>query len=143
MAGAEVGAEQVGPYGAVPKPPQGKWCARMPQPQFVGIDAVPVAGFTRRQQKQDRRPVARFLAEGLAVVPALRVGCEAQGGDDVRGREAGIAEIRQRKWSFRVRKSASVVASRARRNGLQASSSARREGRVGSPAARLARTCCS
>lgn len=140
VAGGEVGAEGGG----------GGWGAEfergagLPDPEFGGVDAVPVAGFALGEEEEDggagaAGAVGRGVAPGFAEVAALGVRLQAEGGDDGGGGEGGVAEV-YRKLSLRARRSARVAMSGARRKGLQASSSDRRLGTVGLPSARIALT---
>ena len=72
--------------------------AGIPMPGFGGIHAVPMAEFIGSEQKIDRRArttPARFrrIPPDFTVMPAFRVGCQAKGGNDLRGGYAGAAQV--------------------------------------------------
>lgn len=140
VAGGKVGAKEGGGGGGA----ELERAAGLPEPELGGVDPVPVARFAGGQQEENggagaAGAVGRGVAPGLAVVTALGVRLEAEGGDDGGGLEGGVAEV-YRKVSLRLRRSARAATVGARRKGLQASSSDRRLGTVGLPSARRAWT---
>ena len=140
VAGGELGAER-GRGGGRAEFERG---AGVPEPELGGVDPVPVARFAFGQEEENRGAgaagaVGGQVAPGLAVVAALGVWLEAEGGDDGGGGETGVAEV-YRKLSLRLRRSARAATVGARMKGLQANSSDRRLGTVGLLSARRAWT---
>ncbi len=85
VAAEDVGAQTMaGDRAAIRRDLQFERASGLEQPKLVGVDAVPVGALHRGQQEQNGASGAAPFAPapGLAVPAALRMGGQAESGDD-------------------------------------------------------------